>query len=329
MQRQQTSGWNPATSVSEQAPGFYFVEGPASNWIVVRDETGFFLIDSGYPEDRRHVLASLRSLGLDPADAKAMLITHGHVDHTGSAAFFSESFGTPVLCAPEERAHVQGKEKHQVTLGQVISRAWRPLVFRWMVHVIKAGALGAKPASRAEAWDTAKLQALPCGPVAIPLPGHTPGNAAIHFPEAGVLAVGDSFVSGHPISRTAGPQLLHPMYHQDPAAARAALRTLDGVEARVILPGHGPALHGPLATALAALGSSGHPGTIGRLVPCGLPGRARTFRSAPAPWNTRRNRSARRRWRRAGRLRTAATRGSSARRPGRRISKGLPLLPPR
>lgn len=262
--QQQTSGWDPATSVSEQAPGFYFVEGPASNWIVIRDGTGFIIIDSGYPDDRRRVLASLRYLGLEPADAKALLLTHGHVDHTGSAAFFSDSFGTPVLCAPEELAHVQGKEKHQVTLGQVLRRAWRPLVFRWMVHVIKAGALAAKPASRAEAWDAARLQALPGGPVAITLPGHTPGNAAIHFPAAGVIAVGDSFVSGHPISRTAGPQLLHPMYHQDAAAALSALDKLDGVDARIVLPGHGPALRGPLSAALAALGSSRQPGTISR-----------------------------------------------------------------
>lgn len=43
-----TSGWNPATSLSEQAPGVYFAEGPASNWIVVRDGAGFILIDTGY-----------------------------------------------------------------------------------------------------------------------------------------------------------------------------------------------------------------------------------------------------------------------------------------
>ena len=84
---------------SEPSPGVFFVQGPASNWIVVRDETGFLLIDSGYPSDRPLVLESIRHLGLRPADAKAMLITHGHVDHTGSAAYFSETYGTPILCA--------------------------------------------------------------------------------------------------------------------------------------------------------------------------------------------------------------------------------------
>lgn len=251
MQRQKTE-WNPAAGLSEQAPGVYFAVGPASNWIVVRDGTGFIIIDSGYPGDRGHVLACLRHLGLEPADARALLLTHGHVDHTGSAAYFSESFGTPVLCAPEEVAHVRGREKHQVTLGQVLARAWRPRVFRWMVHAIRAGALAAKPVPRAEAWDAARLRDLPGSPEAVLLPGHTPGNAAILLPSAGAIAVGDSFVSGHPLSRTTGPQMLHPMYHSDPAGALAALDSLAGTEAEVILPGHGPALRTALPGAVAA-----------------------------------------------------------------------------
>ncbi|GAB5079140.1 MBL fold metallo-hydrolase [Arthrobacter sp. AD-310] len=246
--------WTPADGVSEQAPGVFFVEGPASNWVVVRDATGFILIDSGYPADLPLVLGSLRFLGLEPAACAALLITHGHVDHTGSAAHFSTAYGTPVLCSPEELAHVRGEEKHQVTFGQVISRAWRPRVFRWMLHVIRAGALRAEPAVHARAWDAGTLGNLPGTPEPVLLPGHTPGNSAVLLPGAAAIAVGDSFVSGHPISRRTGSQMLHPMYHSDPGAARAAAtRGLAGIDAGVILPGHGPALRMPLPEALASL----------------------------------------------------------------------------
>lgn len=229
------------------------MEGPASNWLIVRDDSGFLLIDGGYPADRDLVLESVRHLGLDPADAKAMLITHGHVDHTGSAAYFSQTFGTPILCSPQELAHVQGREKHQVTFGQVLARAWRPRVFRWMVHVINAKALQAEAATRAEAWTEEKLQGLPGRPTAILLPGHTPGNAALLLPGAGAIAVGDSLVSGHPISPKSGPQMLHRMYHWDAQAALEATRRLRSVRANVVLPGHGPALHMTLAQAVQAL----------------------------------------------------------------------------
>jgi glyoxylase-like metal-dependent hydrolase (beta-lactamase superfamily II) len=255
MVKHQSPAWDPASRTSEPSPGVFFVEGPASNWIVVRGDAGFIIIDGGYPADRPLVLASIRRLGLRPADATAMLITHGHVDHTGSAAYFSETYGTPILCAPEELAHVQGKEKHQVTFGQVIIRAWRPRVFRWMAHVIRAGALKAKPAKQAQAWSAATLSNLPGKPEAVPLPGHTPGNAAILLPEAGAIAVGDAFVSGHPLSQFDGPQMLHPMFHSDPAQALAATRALNGKAASVVLPGHGPVLRMPLRDALAALRS--------------------------------------------------------------------------
>ncbi|WP_461174750.1 MBL fold metallo-hydrolase [Arthrobacter sp. Z1-9] len=245
--------WHPSSRVSGQAPGVFLVEGPASNWIVVRDGLGFILIDGGYPADCPLVLESIRHLGLQPAEARAVLITHGHVDHTGGAAHFSSAYGTPVLCAPEELAHVQGREKHQVTLGQVLLRAWRPRVFRWMLHVLKAGALTAKPATRAQAWDAVTLRSLPGNPEAILVPGHTPGNAAVLLPTAGAIAVGDCFAAGHPLTRRTGPQMLPRMYHADPAAALSAIRRLDSVQASVVLPGHGPALRMTLAEALAAL----------------------------------------------------------------------------
>jgi glyoxylase-like metal-dependent hydrolase (beta-lactamase superfamily II) len=249
----QATHWQPASHVSEPAPGVFHVQGPASNWIVVRDLRGFVLIDSGYPSDRPLVLASIRHLELKPADARAVLITHGHVDHTGSAAYFANTFGTPILCAPEELAHVQGREKHQVTFGQVVVRAWRPRVLRWLLHVSKAGALTAQPAIQARAWDAEALRSLPGRPEAIRVPGHTPGNAAILLPEAGAVAVGDSFVTGHPLSRKSGLQMLHPMFHSDPGAAVEATHRFDAVSASVILPGHGPALQMSLADALAAL----------------------------------------------------------------------------
>jgi glyoxylase-like metal-dependent hydrolase (beta-lactamase superfamily II) len=253
--RSPESCWLVSFQVSEQAPGVFFVEGPASNWIIVKNEAGFILIDSGYPADRPLLLESIEHLGLRPADAIAMLITHGHVDHTGSAAYFSETFGTPILCSPEELAHVQGLVKHQVGFAQVLPRAWRPRVLCWAVHAIKAGSLTAQSAVAARAWTPEELTNLPGSPEAISVAGHTPGNVSILLRAAKAIVTGDSFVTGHPLSRHTGPQMLHRMYHHEPALVDTALRALDGIEASVILPGHGPALAMPLGDALASLRS--------------------------------------------------------------------------
>lgn len=253
---QRHPGWLPEARTSEPAEGVYFVEGPASNWIIVRDGAGFILIDGGYPRDLEHVLASIRHIGLEPAEAKAMLITHGHVDHTGSAAHFSGEYGTPILCSAEEVAHVQGKEKHQVTLGQVLSRAWRPRVFRWMLHVIRAGALSAEPATDARTWDDAELRQLPGAPRAILVSGHTPGHTAFVLPKANAVVTGDALVTGHPLSKRNGVQMLHPMFHSSPDGIREALQVLSDIDASLILPGHGPAVRMRLEDAIGGISTS-------------------------------------------------------------------------
>lgn len=54
------------------------------------------LIDAGYPGDRAEVLASLNKLGYTPGDVRAIVLTHAHIDHLGSAIWFAREHSTPV-----------------------------------------------------------------------------------------------------------------------------------------------------------------------------------------------------------------------------------------
>lgn len=81
--------------ITEAAADTFLVEGPASNWIIVRDGADFTLVDSGYPSDTRILLDSIDHLGLKPARTAVLLITHAHTDHTGGAAYLSENHGRP------------------------------------------------------------------------------------------------------------------------------------------------------------------------------------------------------------------------------------------
>jgi metallo-beta-lactamase class B len=55
------------------------------------------MIDAGYPDQVESVLlAGLKSLGLDPADVKYVIVTHGHSDHFGAARYFQDNYGTKV-----------------------------------------------------------------------------------------------------------------------------------------------------------------------------------------------------------------------------------------
>jgi glyoxylase-like metal-dependent hydrolase (beta-lactamase superfamily II) len=245
--------WDAAVNTTEHGSGTFLVQGPASNWVIVREGADFILIDSGYPADAGLVLASIRNLGLEPASAKALLVTHGHADHTGAAKHFSTTFGTPVYCAAAEIPQLTGQVKHQVTFPKVLPRIHQHGILAWMLHAIGAGGLKTNDIQAAQAFDAEALKALPGSPVAVPTPGHTPGHTSFYLPGTKVLVTGDCLVTGHPISCHDGPQLLDPMYHHRPDEVLMSLDALAGFNASTILPGHGAAVHGAMADIIAAV----------------------------------------------------------------------------
>jgi metallo-beta-lactamase class B len=68
-----------------------------SAWAVTTS-AGIILIDSIYDysvEDE--VVGGLRTLGLDPAQIKYVLVSHGHADHSGGAKYLQEHLGAHVI----------------------------------------------------------------------------------------------------------------------------------------------------------------------------------------------------------------------------------------
>src|SRR6185437_5351741 len=81
-----------APTLFQVTDSVHFVRGSAVNWVLVSDATGVMMIDAGYPGDRQDVLDSLRKLGYDPSDVRAILLTHSHIDHLGSAIWFANQY---------------------------------------------------------------------------------------------------------------------------------------------------------------------------------------------------------------------------------------------
>ena len=63
---------------------------------VIETTEGLMLIDSCYDQqqDIDTIENGLRSLGLDPASIRKILVTHGHIDHYGPGKYFQEKYGT-------------------------------------------------------------------------------------------------------------------------------------------------------------------------------------------------------------------------------------------
>ncbi|WP_406327482.1 MBL fold metallo-hydrolase [Streptomyces sp. NBC_00203] len=233
-------------AIVEAAAGVHLVHGSNTNWVILTDGDAVTLVDTGYPGDREEVLASLDALGHSPEAVSAVLITHAHNDHLGSAEYLSGTFGIPVYLHEAEVPHARREFLHQVSVGQVMRQAWRPGVLPWALHAIKSGGTADVRMTRPEAFPAEGPLDLPGRPVPVHTPGHTPGHCVYHLPDAGIVISGDALVSGHPTSRIRGPQLLPAMFDAERAGALASLKRIEALSADVLLPGHGSVHRGPV-----------------------------------------------------------------------------------
>jgi len=238
--------------VTEVAGGVWWVRGTAVNWYLIRDGDAVTLIDAGYPGDADGVEESVRMIGRDPKDVQAVLLTHAHVDHLGGVKPFHDRHGTPLLVDPVELEHARRERLEQVGPGALIANAWRPGVLPWVARIVRAGATRDPAAPFATAFEPGVSLDLPGAPRPVPTPGHTSGHSAYLLPGAGAVVSGDALVTAHPTTRIDGPQLLPEMYHHDDAAARASLSAIAGLDADLLLPGHGPPRTGSVSDAVAS-----------------------------------------------------------------------------
>ncbi|OLM06619.1 putative beta-lactamase [Pseudonocardia sp. Ae706_Ps2] len=231
--------------------GTVLVTGTDVNWVLLREGDALTLVDGGYPGDVAAVEFSIATLGLRPQDVVAILVTHAHVDHLGAVNPFHARYGTPVLLHPVEVAHARRERREQLTPARVVAGLWRPAVLPWAVRVARAGAGRDVAAAHAQPFPTSGALDLPGSPVPVPTGGHTSGHTAFHLPASGAVITGDSLVTGHALSPATGPQLLPAWFnHGTDEEMRAALGALAGVDADLLLPGHGPAHRGPLRAAV-------------------------------------------------------------------------------
>jgi len=228
----------------------HLAQGPAVNWTLVTDDTGVMLIDAGYPGDRGAVLASLAELGYDAGDVRAILLTHAHIDHLGSAIWFAAEHGTPVYCHADEVGHAKREYLEQVSILDVALRIWRPRWAVWTLHVLRSGGLIQDGIPTTQPLTAGAAAGLPGRPMAIASPGHTSGHCS--YVVDGVLVSGDALITGHPLLRHRGPQLLPAVFSHSQQTCLRSLQALALLDTTVLLPGHGDVWRGPIRKATDA-----------------------------------------------------------------------------
>ncbi len=214
------SGGAPIEDGAELAPGVFAVQDSFVTAFFIEGERGVVLVDCGMDPDATPLRAALAARGHAVEDVRAILLTHGHGDHTGGCAAF-----------PKANVFLHGDDL-PLLRGEVGSRG--PIT-RWMP---------VRPASvRATAiQDDARLVVGGVEAIALHVPGHTAGSTA--WLVQGVVFMGDA------AEASASGELLPPRwaFTDDGDAARASLgrlaQRLRSTPVVAVAPAHSGALRG-------------------------------------------------------------------------------------
>ena len=241
---------------AEVAQGVFRVRSRRVNCYLVREGVALTLIDSGLPGHWPAIKAACGALGLDVSAIEAVLLTHVHSDHAGSAeqARAASSASISLGGGDAELADGRTRRKTERPLGAYL---WRPAAIATVWELITGGGLR-MPAlggyTRVEHGDQPDV---PGRPTVIGLPGHTQGSVGFLLPDRGACFSGDALVTLNLLTGRRGPQVLGRAFMEDSKQALASLGRLAGLQAGTLLPGHGDPWHGSMSDAVARAREAG------------------------------------------------------------------------
>lgn len=204
-----------------------------TNVFLLQGDTGSVLVDAGLPGAADPILRRLAGHGVSPKDVRLILLTHGHVDHFGSAAALRERTGAPVaihaLDADAVRQGIHQPDSLQPT-GWLVGFLMR-LPVLWTLAV-PDHALAFEPDIVFDAEF--RLDEYGVARRVIPTPGHTPGAVSVLL-DSGEAIVGD-MVMGKLMGLVCRPG--PPIVAWDLAQNRESLRHLAALSPRLVYVGH-------------------------------------------------------------------------------------------
>ncbi len=200
------------------------------------------LVDAGLPmsADRiRHWVQ--QQFGKPPV---AIVLTHGHFDHTGVVEALAREWHIPVFAHPLEAPFLTGRQQYpppDPLAGGGIMPLFSPTFPRGPINIS-----GHLELLRSDGG----IPTLPEWQV-IHTPGHTVGHISLFRESDRALLVGDAFCTCDQNSflkvAVQEPELTGPPAYFTPdwATARDSVRVLSGLRPNILAPGHGLPMRGP------------------------------------------------------------------------------------
>jgi glyoxylase-like metal-dependent hydrolase (beta-lactamase superfamily II) len=215
-------GWLPISFAN-----VYFIGRPGGNWV---------LVDAGLPGRAAEIFEAAEAHFGDGSRPAAILLTHGHMDHIGSALQLAEAWDAPLYAHALEIPYLSGRSFYppaDPTVGGAIAFLSRffPARTRDLSPRLHQLPKGKVPGARGWRW--------------IATPGHSPGQVSFFRASDRILLAGDTFATVNMDSWTGlltGRQCLSrppSPFTIDWELARSSVRKLSRLHPNVVGCGHG------------------------------------------------------------------------------------------
>lgn len=130
------------------------------------------MIDSGNPGDEQVFETMMQEQGISPDSIDYLILTHAHIDHAGTAAYFQKKWGIPVIGGRDEQPLLDREGQADICPTGLLAE-----LIRWIGEGRRYPSLQLDIPIEAE-MDLAEFGI--DGRI-LPLSGHTPGSLVITF----------------------------------------------------------------------------------------------------------------------------------------------------
>ena len=241
---------------NEAADRIYRLGADIVNWYLVEDGGRFTVVDAGLPKQYEQLPSALAKLGHTMNDVEAVLLTHAHSDHIGSAAQIKSVSGASVHVhradAALARANANSDNERSYVRDMYHPHLWKVFAF-----LIRNGVLKTPPVHEVAEFGHGDVLDIPGRPRVIHTPGHTDGSACLEIADRGAIFTGDALVTLSMVNGERNPRIMPRSFNNDSKRALESLNELAGSEAELVLPGHGEPWHGSVAAAVTLAQQTG------------------------------------------------------------------------
>ena len=234
------------------APGIHRLGPGLVNSYLLEDRDAVTIVDAGAPGYWNALPAELAAMGRRLDDVRAVVLTHAHTDHIGFAERLRKERGVPVHVHRDD-VPLTRKPAYPGFKGSINIVA----TLRFVAFALRNGMARIPPILEVSTFADGEVIDVPGRPRVLHVPGHSEGMSALHVASRDTVFLGDAFVTLDVLSGATGPRMSP--FNADRHRAYDSLARLDGIEARLVLPGHGAPWTDGLREALARVRAAGRP----------------------------------------------------------------------